>query len=669
MKLSSRPSALELQRALETAIAMVQSGRAGPAARLLKDIAAHRPNDFDVLHLLGAARVMDGRLEDGISHLRGAAAIKPGAAAVWINLGSALERAGRPAEAAEAYARGLAANPDLAEANHRLCLALLAAGQTDKAASCAETYLGNHTANDTAHVTLGLVRLQQGRPEEAAENLRSAVTIRPANMLATANLAYVLGSLYRYAEAIPLLSTVVARQPKDWAALEKLVHARRSLCDWSGIEVLETRLIEAAIPERANIDPWTLFGLTDRAEILRRAAITRTEAMVGTPPPAMRPSRPYAHERIRIGYLAGDFRDHPVAHVTAALIEAHDRRRFEVFAISYGPDDSSAVRSRISAGCDRFEDVAGLDAKAIATRVRELEIDIAVDLSGPTEYGLPHVLSHRPAPVQVSFLGYPGTTGAPWVDYLIADPIIIPAGHERYYTEHVVRLPGCYFPPSHRSISVERPTRASCGLPESGFVFASFNNSYKISSSSFDTWMRILSRVPDSVLWLRAAGEAAESNLRAAAAGRNIAPHRLVFAPRLPHDGDHLARLTLADLFLDSSPYNAHTTASDALWAGLPVLTTPGQSFASRVASSLVSSAGLPELSVPDLPAYETMAIDLARQPERLSALKSHLAASRSHCRLFDLNHYRCSLESAYFTMHERARKGLKHGPMNVGGV
>ena len=659
----------ELQRVLARAVELIGQGRAGAAARAMRDIASQRPDNFDILHVWGAAQALDGRHDDAIRLLGRAAAINPAAPAVWLNLGNAYLQVGRLTEAAETFAKGLTFTPNLAEASHRLCLALLAQDKVDEAAAQADAFVASYPDNTTANFAVGLVRVRQGRSGEAIASFRRAIEIDPSNLSARANLGFSLGSERRYTEALPILSEVVARQPKDWSAIEKLIHAKRSICDWSGLEELERRLVTAVSAERPNVDPWTLFSTTDRADILQRAAVSRTEATVPRLPPALRPAEAYTHDRIRLGYLAGDFRDHPVAHVMAALIEAHDRQRFEVIALAYGPNDGSPIHARIAAGCDRFVDLGADSAAMIAAKVRELEIDIAIDLSGPTEFGRPVILSHRPAPVQVSFLGYPGTSGASWLDYLIADAVTVPPNHDRHYVEHVARLPDCYFPPLRRPISEIRPARAEYGLADGDTVFASFNNSYKIRPQTFAVWMRILAGTANSVLWLRAAGDPAEANLRAAAKAHGIEPARLVFAPRLDDEADHLARLALADLFLDCGPYNAHTTASDALWAGLPVLTCPGQSFSSRVAASLLTAAGLPKLIMSDMAAYEATAVALASDPARLSALKARLVAGRDNSRLFDLDRYRDHLESAYFTMHERARKDLKHSPINVGGI
>lgn len=668
MKLTERPGRAELNAAMAEAVRMVETGRSGPAVRLLKDIARHRPDDFDVEHLLGMARVMDGRFVDGIRHLERAAALRPEALAVWINLAGAQEQAGAREKAVDAYGKALTLAPTHSQANHRLCLALLALDRATEAEAQAAAFRTANPRSDEAHVTAALVDVAQGRDEAAIESLSAARRLRPDNTLALANLAFLLGKRGRYAEALPLLGDLVARRPSDWEALEKLVHTKRALLDWGGLADLERRLLDAVRTTTIAVDPWTLFSISDDPGLLRSAAIRRSERITSTRPRQLTPAATYPHPRIRLGYLSGDFVDHPVAHSLTGLIDAHDRKRFEVFAISVSANDGSAVRKRLAASFDQFVDLAGVAPVDVALRMRELEIDIAIDVSGATERGCPMVLSHRPARVQVSYLGYPGTSGAPWLDYLIADPVVVPASSDRHYTESIARLPHSFFPPSRREIASDPGPRTAHGLPSDAIVFASFNNAFKLSPGVFESWMRILSAVPGSVLWLRTTGDAADDRLRAAARSHGVEADRLVFAPRVPHEADHLARLRLADLFLDSAPYNAHTTASDALWAGLPVLTVPGASFASRVAASLVSAAGLPELIASDRQAAVATAVALASDPDRLGGIRRRLAAARDDGPLFAIDAYARHLEAALLAMHARSRAGSKPRSFAISG-
>jgi predicted O-linked N-acetylglucosamine transferase (SPINDLY family) len=386
------------------------------------------------------------------------------------------------------------------------------------------------------------------------------------------------------------------------------------------------------------------------------------------PPPLYRGER-YEHSRIRIAYVSGDFRQHPLAQLMAGVFEHHDRSRFETFGVSYGPDDGSELRQRLTRGFDRFIDVAGGSDTEVAELLHREQVDVAIDLGGFTSGGRPHIFSKRPAPVQVSYLGYPGTSGSPVIDYILADEIVIPADQRQFYSEKVVWLPDTYYPNDNlRRIAPETPTRKAAGLPDSGFVFCSFNNSYKITPEVFDVWMRLLREIEGSILWLMASNPSVPDNLRREAASRGVFPERLIFARFVPTD-EHLARHRLADLFLDTTHYNAHTTACDALWAGLPVLTRTGDTFTSRVATSLLHAVGLPEMAVTSLDEYAGLALHLARDPSALAAIKAKLAAKRDTMALFDTARLTRHLEAAYAAMVNLSRSGKPPEPLKIRGL
>jgi protein O-GlcNAc transferase len=366
----------------------------------------------------------------------------------------------------------------------------------------------------------------------------------------------------------------------------------------------------------------------------------------------------YAHDRIRIGYLSADFRNHPVGRLAVGLLEAHDKSRFETIALSFGPDDGSDQRRRIKSAVEDFIDVRNRSDADLAAFIHRREIDILIDMMGFTLAGRFGVLALRAAPVQVNFLGYPATMGADWVDYIIADRTIIPAEHFQFYGERVVWLPHTYQANDNKSRVAERvPTGAECGLPESAFVFCCFNNTFKITPRIFDVWMRLLPATANSVLWLLGTNSTAERNLRSEAERRGIAPDRLIFAPRIAV-ADHLARHHQADLFLDTLPYNAHTTASDALWAGLPLVTCRGETLAGRVAASVLTAAGLPELITTSLEDYEALALKLAHDPALLGGMKEKLRHNRASCPLFDTARFTRHIEAAYETMWRAYQDG-----------
>jgi predicted O-linked N-acetylglucosamine transferase (SPINDLY family) len=367
----------------------------------------------------------------------------------------------------------------------------------------------------------------------------------------------------------------------------------------------------------------------------------------------------WGNAKIRIGYVSGEFRHQATSVLIGELFELHDRGRFELIAFDNGGDDASVLRGRIERAFSEIVSIARLGDREAAVAIRDRKIDLLINLNGYFGRERQRVFSFRPCPIQVSYLGFPGTLGAPYIDYILADPQVIPEGHDAFYTEKVVRLPDTYQVNDRKRVIAERvPTRAELGLPAAGFVFCCFNNNYKITPRTFDIWMRLLSGVPGSVLWLLEGNAAAVRNLRQEAQRRGVAPERLVFAPRM-NLPEHLARHRQADLFVDTLPCNAHTTASDALWAGLPLLTCTGGTFAGRVSASLLHAAGLPELVTDSLDAYEARARELATAAGELAAIRARLERNRSTCPLFDTERFRRHIESAYSTMWERWQRGM----------
>jgi protein O-GlcNAc transferase len=412
----------------------------------------------------------------------------------------------------------------------------------------------------------------------------------------------------------------------------------------------------------AFIAPFQLLFCSDDASLQLECA--RRFAASTLPVPPRQTHAPRHHDKIRIGYLSADFRNHPMAHLTAELLELHDRSRFDVVGIGFGPDDRSAIRARIVEGFDKFYDLRAKSDADIAALMREAEIDIAIDLMGHTRNSRAGILAHRPAPIQVSYLGYPGTMGVDFIDYVMADPIVLPFDQQAFYTEKIVHLPETYWVNGSVSdIPQCSLTRRQAGLPEHGLVFCCFNKAAKITAPVFEVWMRLLAKVEGSVLWLLRDNAAAERNLRGEAAARGIDPNRLVFADRMERD-QHLARHRLADLFLDTMPYNAHTTASDALAAGLPVVTSLGSTFSGRVAASLLSALGLPELIAHSLAEYEALALKLFGDSNYRARTIARLEQNRKKFPLFDTDRFRAHLESAYQVMWQRWQRG--EGPANL---
>jgi predicted O-linked N-acetylglucosamine transferase (SPINDLY family) len=497
------------------------------------------------------------------------------------------------------------------------------------------------------------------RHAEALERFEQLLARQPEHKAALGNSAILLSEFKRTPEAIQRFERLLALDPDYDYGLGLLLYEKLHLCDWSGHDGLVERIATGLAAGKRSCKSLPLMSFSDDPQAHQQAA--RLFAAHHFPPSAERlwNGEVYRHDRIRVAYLSADLREHPVGHLVAGVLERHDHRRFETIGVSIGVDDGSRLRERIRSSFDEFVDVRGWGTRQVAQWMREREIDIVVDLGGYTSDARSDILAMKPAPVQVNWLGYPGTMGVPTMDYILADRYVIPAGDERFYDEKVLRLPHAYLPTDASLQIAERtPTRAECGLPETGFVFCCFNHDYKVSPTVFAAWLRLLRAVPGSVLWLMSRNERSQANLRREAADQGVDPSRLVFARRVPRVEDHLARYRAADLFLDTFPYNAHTTAADALMAGLPVLTRRGRSFASRVAAGLVTVAGLPELVTDSLHDYERLAVELASDPARLGLLKARAAKARTDSPLFDTAGFTRDLEAAYVAMWRAAQLG-----------
>jgi predicted O-linked N-acetylglucosamine transferase (SPINDLY family) len=617
--------------------------------------------------------ILAGRLkryDDAVAAFQHTLKLNPNAANAWLGLGNVYFDLKRASEALAAFERALALAPGTAEAWLGRGNVLFDLRQGAEALAAYDEALSLRPALAEASIGRGNVLFDAGRHEEALGAYDKALALKPHSAEASAGRGHALAGLKRPEEAITAYGEALARNSGLIGLQGDRVFARMQLCDWDSIEGDSDRLLQAVRAGEPVTSPFNLLVSDASPADQLRCARTWTKRRYPAQAPLWRGER-YLRERIRIGYVSADFREHPVAYLAAGLFEAHDRARFEVIGVSIGPDDGSDIRRRLQRAFDRFIDVAALGVDDIARRIRAEEIDVLVDLNGFTQNARPGIFARRPAPVQVNYLGFPGTMGADYIDYIVADPVLVPPAHHEAYAEKVVTLPHSYMPhdDAGRAISDAGFERAQFGLPDGAFVFCCFNNAYKFNPQGFASRMRILKAVEGSVLWLSASHPSAMANLRKQAATAGVAPERLVFAARVGSVADHLARHRLADLFLDTLPYNAHTTASDALWAGLPVLTQIGESFAGRVAASLLTAIGLPELIANTNEQFENLAIALATAPEKLSSIRERLAMNRSMSPLFDTKLFTRHLESAYAAMAERARQGLSPEPIEVAAL
>ncbi len=659
--LGSEPENVEFLSLL--AFASAVTGDLGKAEQSLRKAIALRPGE-PVLHSnLGNVLKDRGRLSEAIESYEQALRLNPTHADAHYNLGAALTKAGKWDEAIESYRRAVANNPGFADAHYNLGNALRELGAVGDAVMAYEQAIRHKPRLAEAHNNLGALLTRRGDLSRATMHLRTAVALRPRWGEAHANLGLALQTGGDFGAAAASFRAALDADSNCRSALAGVVTSTRAMCDWRTLE----RDVESWKKNLDQATPFSLLGVVDDPEALLSVSVAHARCYTVRSAPLWQGER-YTHGKIRLAYLSADFHTHATSLLMAELFELHDRDAFEVFGISFGIDDKSGLRTRLSSAFDHFIDARGWSDIEIARWVREREIEIAVDLKGYTRDARPGIFALRPAPVQVSYLGFPGTMGAPFIDYLLADATVVPPEQAAFYTERVVFLPDSYqVNDRKRPIADRTPPRSEEGLPEQGFVFCSFNNTWKITPEFFSSWMRLLHAVPDAVLWLLKDNTWATDNLRREAAARGISPERLVFAERTTNP-EHLARHRLADLFLDTLPCGAHTTASDALWAGLPVLTCEGRSFAGRVAASLLRAVGLPDLVTHSLEEYERLAVELARNPERLARLRSTLQANRATCPLFDTDRFRRNIEVAYRVMWQRYRDGEAPSGFHVSG-
>jgi predicted O-linked N-acetylglucosamine transferase (SPINDLY family) len=571
-----------------------------------------------------------GRHAEALAGYERVIALRPGIAQIYLHRGDVLKELQRPEEALASYEQALAVDPNHAEAVLRR----------------------------------GLVLLTLDRVEAAIASFSRALALRPHYAEAYFQRGYALRLMNRFAQAAADLRVAAALAP-DLAFLPGArLEVNLQICDWNEFDCLTRQVVDGIENHRRVTHPMILTALIDSPR-LQQAAARAWVAYACRADDSLGPIVPRGcAERVKIGYFSADFHEHPLSRLLVEMIELHDRSRFEVLAFSFGPNTRDALRQRMERAFDRFIDVQGSSNLEIATLARKLGLDIAVDLGGHTTHSRPGIFALRAAPVQINYLGYLGTSGAEYMDYIIADRVVVTADSEPFFSEKVIYLPGSFqVNDRKRSVADKIFSRAELGLPQSGFVFCCFNTSYKIVPATFAGWMRVLKQVPDSLLLLYASHDAVNTNLRAQAAQHEIDPRRLIFAGRLPAP-EYLARYRVTDLFLDTSPYNGGTTVSDALWAGLPVVTLAGRSLASRVAASLLSALDLSELVAPTQSDYEELAIELALDAERLREVRQRLRDNGLTGSLFDTPRFAHNLETAYVAAHERRRAGLPPAPI-----
>jgi len=614
----------QLASAFAHGAALHQAGRLAEAEQIYQQILKAQPKHFESRFLLGVIHAQRGSHGEAVRAFDAALKLNPRNASVHNSRGVALGKLKRVAEALASFDRAIALQPESAEAHSNRANALR----------------------------------ELDRTEEALASGNRAIALKPDYPEALNNRANVLLRLKRYEDAIADLERVLRLSPGFPYAKGMLLHTKMQLCDWRSFDA-ELAAVTADV--RAGKPASTPFALLAESgavddQLLCAQAWVREKC---PPAPAqIYQGERYRHDRIRVAYVSADFGDHPTSYLLAGLIEAHDRARFEIIGISLGAGVPGAMRTRMTGAFDAFVDAGRKDDRETASLLRQREIDIAVDLMGFTHESRPGIFALRPAPIHVNYLGFPATMGAAYMDYVIADRFVVPEKHADRYSEKIAYLPDCFQAnDSKRNMGDQPAGRADAGLPEDGFVFCAFGNSYKITPAMFDVWMRLLRQVDGSVLWLLGGSAAVEANLRREAQARGILADRLIFAARVGYS-EYLRRYRLADLFLDTAPFNGGATASDALWAGLPLVTCAGEAFAGRMAASLLHAVGLPQLVTYSLADYERLALALAQDRTAIAVLKQTLAQNRATCALFDTARFGRHLEAAYRTMWERHQAG-----------
>ena len=652
---------------------------------------AQRPWHGEALNNRGNVLRDLGRLEEALAVFERALTLKPQDPALLSNRALVLNQLQRPAEAVAGFDLALRFQPDNSTALYNRGLALLALRRSDEALANFDRALALVPRFADAHIGRGDALRDMAKYQEALTSYDWALTIDPGNAAALNNLGTALQSLRRFDDALQSYDRALLVDPNNldalynrgnllWltyqrfgearADLERvarlrpaydylrgdLLHLKMQACDWQGIETEIAALDEGVRAGKPVARPFVYQAISSSPADLKAASEIYAAGRYPAAPLFAQAAR--SHDRLRIGYVSADFREQATAFLAAGLYECHDREKFHITAFDTGWNDASPMRARLESAFDGFIDMAAMTDHAAASRVAQEEIDILVNLNGYFGAQRMGIFAHRPAPLQVNYLGFPATLGAPYIDYILADRITIPDDERSFYTEKVVWLPDSYqVNDSKRAIAPIVPSRASLGLADDAFVFCNFNHPYKLTPAMFALWMEILKKTGNSLLWLLQSNTMVAANLRKEAERHGVAGARLVFAPAIA-PAAHLARIARADLFLDSLPYNAHTTASDSLWAGVPLLTCRGTAFPGRVAASLLHAAGLPELVTESLEDYQALALALAQDRPRLKSLRDKLAGNRSGCTLFDTARFARGLEAAYLQMWDIYNEG-----------
>ena len=643
-----------LDNLISKALQFHKEGKLQDAINLYSDVLENKKNDPQLLFLIGTAYIQQGKIEKGIQELKKSIYLKPENLFAHSNLGNALKDLKRYDEALLSYDEALRINPNYADIHNNRGSVLKNLKNYNEALASYEKALQIKPDHSYAHNNKGNTLKDLKRYEEALASYDKAIKINPNFADTYNNKGNALKDLKRYDEALSNYEKVVKLKLDFDYILGKVLHTNMILCSWNNFDSLSKKISKALNKNSKVIEPFSFLGLTDNPSASKLSSEIFVKDKIAKPS-KIKPMTKYKnHKKPRIGYYSADFCDHAVLHLMMDVFRNHNKSLFDFFGFSFGPDKNDDWRNEVKNYFIKFEDVTKISDKEVADLSRKLEIDIAIDLTAFTSNSRSGIFSYRAAPIQINYLGYPGTMGAEYVDYIIADEVIIPKENFNYYSEKVLYLPDCYQANmSQKNISKKQFKRSDFGLPDNAFVFCSFNNNYKITPHIFNIWMNILKKVPNSVLWIFKSNETASRNLKRETELRGVDPNRVIFASYLPND-EHLKRISLADLFLDTFPYNAHVTASDAIRMGIPILTLTGNSFASRVGASILSCIGIKELITRNKREYQELGIELALNTNKLYKIKKRLKDSLSKSSLYDSHLFTKNLENIYFNLFNK---------------
>jgi len=637
-----------------------KKGKLSLAAKYTKRAIFFNPNYFEAYNNLATITQDQGKFNQAIEYFNKAISLNPSYSEAYYNLGLAFSKLNEFDSAIKSYKKALSLKPNYSEACNGLAAIISQQGKLDEAIKLFNKAISLKPNYSEAYFNIGIVFKKLNRLDEAIDSYKKAINLKPNYVESFYNIATIFQEQGKLDEAIDYYDKALLIRPDYEKAQAQKLHQKAKICDWKNFQQ-DKELHSKLGTLKKHVPPFTmLFFEDDARNHYLRSKLYAKKKYLQKQIPFDKKNKISKNERLRIGYFSADLQNHATMYLASKIFENYNKKKFEIYVYSFGKSlEHDKVREKLKKSVDVFKDVTSLNDKDIAMLAREDQIDIAIDLKGYTKNSRTGIFAYRAAPIQINFLGYPGTMGAKFFDYIIADLTLIPETKKNLYSEEIIYLPHTYQPTSHSSIILDKTfTKSEMNLPNHCFVFCCFNNSYKVSPNEFNIWMRILNKVENSVLWLIGSNKWVKQNLKTEAEKHGISCNRLIFANHLSHS-DHLARLKLADLFLDTFNVNAHTTASDALWAGLPVVTKLGKSFVSRVAGSLLKAIGLPELVTENEKDYESLIIDLALNPDKLLKIKEKLLINRISQPLFDSEMYTRHLENAFKQAYEHHINGI----------